>query len=238
MYKSSRSRLQGHNPITHQFSSTLDIYPSKPPLLAKTNSKSIFPDHTSIGNFKQPTMSNMVAKTTLTDANMTVINDNPQPVTVTVTNNDNMSDTFPSSSNIPPGGSAGGSVSASSWPGQSSFNVNFASGETAQVDIGTGHHTTSSKPQTFSDGKSAVLLAPGPPMTPGADYHFWFFNGPGLVQTLANSILQANLPALFDYVNQNPMKIPVNDSLSFSITGINAQPETVQCVYASTLPLS
>lgn len=173
----------------------------------------------------------------LTDANMTVWNDNPNPIIITVTNNTKMKGEFPSPATIPSGVSSTATVTASSWPGQSSFNVNFASGETAHVLLGTGIYSTSCTPQTFPDGKSAALLAPGPPLTAGVDYHFWFFNGPGLLQSLANSVLQANLPALIAYVNQNPVKIPVNDSVSFNVTGINADPQTLQCVYASTLPM-
>lgn len=172
----------------------------------------------------------------LTDANMTVFNDNPQAITITVDNNTKMDDTFPSPSTIASAGSAGAKVSASWIPGQSSFQVHYASGDAMTIDLGTGTYSTSSSPETFADGKSAAVLAPGPPLTTDVDYHLWFFNGPGVLPPLVNSALQANLPALIAYVNANPIKIPVNDDISLGITNIGADPSTLQCVYASMLP--
>ena len=134
------------------------------------------------------------AQLELTDANMTVFNDNPQQITVTVSNSTKMGDDFPSPSNIPAGGNAAHRISASWVPGQSSFNFHFGSGDVMTIDLGTGVYSTKNTPETFADGKSAAILAPGPPLTTDVDYHFWLFNGPGVLPPLINSFLQANLP--------------------------------------------
>ena len=187
------------------------------------------------------TASNANVQPDLTDANMTVFNDNPQPITVTVSNNTKMGDEFPSPSTISAGSAAARKITASNWPGQSSFNFHFATGDTMNIELGTGVYSTKSNPETFANGKSAALLAPGPPLTTDVDFHFYLFNGPGVLPPLINSFIQANLPAILGWINTNPITIDVHDStpsLSFQITSVTAVPQTLQCVYASTLPMS
>ena len=173
-----------------------------------------------------------------TDADMMVFNDNPQTVTITVDHNVRMGHEFPSPSIIAAGGTASSRVSASWVPGQSSFDIHYASGDTMTIDLGTGPYSTNSTPETFSDGESAAVLAPGPPLTTDVDYRLWFFNGPGILPPLINSFIQANLPAAIAYINQHPITIPAGDSISLQITNIDANPQTLQCVYAGTLPQS
>ena len=171
-----------------------------------------------------------------TDANMIVYNDYPQSITFTVDNNNDMSSTFPNASPIPSGGNVSGYVQASSWPGQSSFDVHHQSGETMTIDIGSGDYSTGASPEYLKSGQGGVLLAPGPPLTDGVDYTFFFFNGPGVIPPLINSAIQANLPAIIDYISQNSINIPLGSDASLVINSLKLDPTAVQCTYAAMIP--
>lgn len=86
---------------------------------------------------------------------------------------------------------------------------NYA-GDQAHINVGTGAFSTSATLETFGDGNSAAVLAPGPPLMRRTDYHFRFFIGPGLLLPLINSVILANLPAIIAYINQNHLMMKVD----------------------------
>jgi hypothetical protein len=172
----------------------------------------------------------------LTDANMVITNDWPQTINVIVDNNQVMSDTFPSPSTITSGGSNSAHVSASNWPGQSSFDVTFSSGDKMKVLIGTGIYVTATQPEYFPDLKAGAVLAPGTPFSTDTDFNFMFFDGPGVLPPLINSAIQANLPAITTYIASKPITIKITDSISITITSLQVDPSSVVCTYAAALP--
>ncbi|KAI1133247.1 PLC-like phosphodiesterase [Nemania abortiva] len=174
-------------------------------------------------------------KVLLTDANVTVFNDCPKPITVRAENNEHMTVTLPSSIPISSGGSFTSGVRAGGLL-QSSFVVHFPTGDKMKIDIGTGLFKTSATPEYFANGKSAALLAPTKPFGTGTDYYFWFFNGPGVLSPLINSAIQANLPAILSYLAQNPQTFHITDGISITIKGLKIDPAQVQCVYSACLP--
>lgn len=179
------------------------------------------------------------SKEQLSDAKMTIFNDCPQQITVIVDNNDNMSDEFPSPNMISSGGNASGCVDAGAWPGQSSFDICFQSGDKMRVLVGhSPMHTTGAVPQQLQSGKAGAVLAPGRPTTTGGDYNFWFFNGPGVLAPLINSVLQANLPAIINYISSNSINIKVSENNNLTITSLQLDPNSLQCTYAGILPKS
>ncbi|KAK3371789.1 PLC-like phosphodiesterase [Lasiosphaeria ovina] len=169
----------------------------------------------------------------LTDADMSITNDWPQAITVIVGNNDNMDDTFPSPANIASGSIATGYVSASSFPGQSSFAVTFSASDKMTVDIGTGFYNTGTKPESFPDGKAGAILAPGTPFSTGVDFNFQFFDGPGILPALINSAIQANLPALIAFIDAHGITVKISDTNVFKITQLQIDPSAVVCTYAA-----
>ncbi|KAK0718434.1 PLC-like phosphodiesterase [Lasiosphaeria miniovina] len=171
----------------------------------------------------------------LTDADMSITNDWPQAISVIVGNNDNMDDTFPSPANIASGSIATGYVSASSFPGQSSFAVTFSAGDKMTVDIGTGFYNTGTKPESFPDGKAGAILAPGTPFSTGVDFNFQFFDGPGILPALINSAIQANLPALVAFIDAHGLIIKISDTNVLKITQLQIDPSAVVCTYAAGL---
>lgn len=171
----------------------------------------------------------------LTDADMFVHNDNPQILAVTVDNNHLMSDTFPSQ-DVAAGATATGSVTASNWPGQSYFDVSFNGGHKIHTLIGTGIYNTSANPPNFADGTTGVVLAPGEPLSTNTDFQFHYFNGPGVLPSLANSFIQANLPAIVKAIAANPITINFNDSVSLKLTSLGLDPATLSCSYAGLSP--
>ena len=172
----------------------------------------------------------------LADANMSVTNDNPGAIDVEVSNNTAMAFTF-GSRNILPYATVPGYVSASNVPWQSSFDIGFQGPNTPMhVCIGEGSFSTSVSPQYYDDGTVGAVLAPNNPFsTTGTDYSFLFFCGPGLpLRHLVNSILQANLPQIVNYVNKpNAVSIKVNDNVSLTISHLDLDPAALKCTYAT-----
>ncbi|KAF7529473.1 hypothetical protein G7054_g9829 [Neopestalotiopsis clavispora] len=170
---------------------------------------------------------------------MTVFNDCPQHITVIVDNNDNMSEEFPNPSNIASGANASACVDASTWPGQSSFDISFYSGDKMHILLGPSPvYATVTIPPYLPNGKGGAVLAPGLPSATGGDYNFWFFNGPGILTPLINSFLQANLPAMVDHISSNSIDIKISETNELTIRGLQLDPASVQCTYAGILPKS
>ncbi|ETS79354.1 hypothetical protein PFICI_09207 [Pestalotiopsis fici W106-1] len=170
---------------------------------------------------------------------MTVFNDCPQHITVIIDNNDNMSEDFASPSIIASGGNASGCVDASTWPGQSSFDMSFHSGDKMHILLGQSPlYATCTIPEYLPNGKGGVVLAPGRPSQTGGDYNFWFFNGPGVLTPLINSVMQANLPAIIKYISSNSINVKISETNSLTIKGLQLDPASVQCTYAGILPKS
>ncbi|KAI1109616.1 PLC-like phosphodiesterase [Nemania sp. NC0429] len=172
----------------------------------------------------------------MTDANVAVINDCPDDITVRVETNDNMAVKLPDTMNLSSGGTFMSQVKAGNFPWQSFFVLNFNGGNRMKIEIGRGGFKTLATPEYFQDGKAAALLAPAKPFSTGTDYYFWFFNGPGVLPPLINSAIQANLPAILAYVAKNPPTIPLFDNVSVTVKTLKIDPAQVQCVYAACLP--
>lgn len=175
----------------------------------------------------------------LTDANMTVANDWPNPITSVVDNNYDMGTTFPSPVTIGAGQTISHEVEASTWSlSQSYFDVEFGAAGTIHTLIGTGHFSTSATPAFLPSGQGGAVLAPGTPFSTATDFAFWFFHGPGKAQDWFNSFIQANLPAIINYIASHPITIPVNDSVSITISNLQMNPGSLTCGYAAAIPPS
>lgn len=172
-----------------------------------------------------------------TDANMTVTNDFPDEVGVTVSDNEHMSSKFPGVTNLSAGASYSAYIQANNAPRQSSFVIQFPGPTTFKVDIGRGIYQTQSTPPYASDGLVGVLLAPGKPIHPGVDYKFLFFTGPAQASNLANSFIQANLPAILTYINSSSVTVSPITGLSLTLDAINVDPANVSVSYAAFKPL-
>ncbi len=175
-----------------------------------------------------------------TDANLLVYNDFINPLPITVDGNELMSNTFPSQT-IQPGQSASGYIKASWWPGQSSFVFHEDQSHQMLIDIGQApFYITSANPSYFPDFTGAVVQAPGKPFSEGTDYEFYFFNGPGSIPPLINSVIAANLPAIQAYVAKNPLtiKIPNDFFTELTLTSVNINVGDLYCVYTALTPKS
>lgn len=172
----------------------------------------------------------------LTDANMTISNDWPEAITVTVEKNHHMKHEFPSPVNLDSGASMAHHVEANEVPVQSSFDVTFHNGDTMKVKIGTGIFVTEATPPYFDDGTVGAVLAPGKPLSTGVDYKFLFFDGPGVLPPLINSAIQANLSAIIASINANGITVDIVDGISITLSQLQLDPVSVLCTYAGTLP--
>jgi hypothetical protein len=173
-----------------------------------------------------------------TDANMSVFNDHSNDIEFVVDNNTNMSSTFPSLTDIPPGRNATGYVQASDFPGQSSFVVHFDNNRSMQVQIGSSPYTTSVNPNFFSDLSGAAVLAPGKPLSDDTDYTFYFFNGSWIIPPLINSFINANLPAIIAYISNQPISINTSNQFvsNVTISQLELSPGALSCVSAGVSP--
>ncbi|KAK6334511.1 hypothetical protein TWF730_003725 [Orbilia blumenaviensis] len=173
-----------------------------------------------------------------TSADMYVFNDWPVPVTFTTTDSSRMAKDPPGS--VPMSrysASSGYSIEASGWiPLQSSFKLNFQSPANSgvHVDIGMTPWKTAYSGVTGQDFRTGVMLAPAKILAKGRDFDFYFFTGPGVMGPLINSVLDANLGAVFANIKKNPQKVAVNGDIDITIKEV-LNPN-VHCNYASVTP--
>lgn len=180
-----------------------------------------------------------MAKTNVdTDANMTVTNDNMDCNINVQENGNDMDDQFPSGP-ISAASSLQRYISASAFPGQSSFSVVFTGTppagpsiqDTYTVDIGSTPYVTEIQNSTqLPLGSSGAVLAPGDPASLGIDYNFFFFCGPAVLTPLIEGFLQTNLAAIAAYASANPIQKTLTDGIELEINQIPGQ---VSCTYAA-----
>jgi hypothetical protein len=170
-----------------------------------------------------------------TSANMTITNDMPLAMDISVTSNSAMSDTFPNMSIAAFQSSPVTTISTSAWPSQSQFRLNYDNidiDENMTVLLGQGAYRTGVQFDSAL-GKAGAVLAPTQPFSPGADYQFYFFGGPGVLPALVNSAIGANLPAVAAYVAAHPLTVKLGPT-ALTITGINLG--NASCSYAAITP--
>lgn len=165
-----------------------------------------------------------------TGAKMTVYNDTAASLSVDTSNSDYMKNNFPKSE-IAPGGSQEHDVSVSLLPWQSWFETTFNGGHTIRTELGSGYYDTSASPQSFADGQVASMVSP----LLGTSWQLDYFVGPGLVQNIVNNFVQANLPAIIDYINTKGIDT-VQKGITFSLSGLQMRASDLVCPYASIVP--
>ena len=170
-----------------------------------------------------------------TNAHMTITNDYPLPLVVTVSKNMNMKDTFPSQIIEARKTSFLSYISTGTHMSQSYFDIAYGS-NTIKVNIGQGSYVTNA---SFFGPKShtGTLLAPTKPFSKDIDYTFYFFAGPGILPPLINSFFIANLPAIVAYVSTHPLHIDLNNDIKIIIKQLDFTPQSIHCSYAALSPI-
>ncbi|TFY51478.1 hypothetical protein EVJ58_g10544 [Rhodofomes roseus] len=169
-----------------------------------------------------------------TDTFVVFTNDWPHDITVTTDENKRMGDTFPSPTVVHAHEMTHAYISASWWPGQSSFRIIFGERSIVSVLIGQGLYKTGVDsivgPNTYEAG---VVLAPRKPMSNGTCYKFFFFSGPSILPPLINSVIEANLEAVKNYIEKKHVTKAFGN---FILTLSRLQLDELVCTYGTMTP--
>lgn len=170
-----------------------------------------------------------------TNAYMTITNNYPFSLIVTISNNINMKDTFPSQTIEAGKTSSLSYVSTGTEISQSYFNIAYGS-NTIKVNIGQDSYVTNAN-FFGSEGQAGVLLAPTKPFSKDTDYTFYFFAGPGILPPLINSFFTANLPAIVAYVSTSSFTFDLDKDIQIIIKQLDFTPKSIHCSYAALSPI-
>ncbi|ETS81278.1 hypothetical protein PFICI_06280 [Pestalotiopsis fici W106-1] len=167
----------------------------------------------------------------VTDANVTFTNDLPTSLTVKKTSSTAMGKDLPDDQTIPAlSTSSPQHIETSDWSlDQSAFTLNF-NGETAAVNLGTGLYKTDAS-WSSNDGKIGGVLAPANFLTPGVDFNFMFFAGPGGWASYIDAYLRSNVEKFLNLLAAKPITVPLPGDIKVSLTKMEIS--SLDCSYAS-----
>ncbi|RVD89438.1 uncharacterized protein DFL_000446 [Arthrobotrys flagrans] len=191
-------------------------------------------------DFYDKRSTNVTARGIGTSADIYIFNDWSTPITYLTTSNSRMSKSPPGSVPLSTfSASSGYGIEASGWiPLQSSFKFSFSTPSSqksdVKVDIGMTPWKTGYSLNSGKEFETGVLLAPAKILEKGRDFDFYFFSGPGVMGPLINSVLDANLGAVFAGVKKSPKKVALNGDID--ITFKEFLNPAVRCRYSSVTP--
>jgi hypothetical protein len=109
--------------------------------------------------------------------------------------------------------------------GQSRFKIKYLNGDLG-IDLGLGLFRTAVTSNTNPNQIQAVLAPEDAFIVTG--FKFYFYGGPGVVTSLINSVVNANLAALTKAISQHPLADGIINSVNVS---------SFSCLYAAAVPV-